>query len=358
MKNLEKILLAGALAVFAAGCGDVDGTNNNGGGGTPDPVTYTREETWRNRIMDEGVCLTSWWWNDYLQAQTDATLEGLHDLGVESISILVTEYQDTSSSTAIYPLSSKTPAEEGIRHVIRKAKSLGMKTVLKPHVDVRDNSWRGYISFSNESDWADWFNSYQDFISYYAGIAEEEGADVLIIGTELKGTTHRDEWGGLIDSIRSEFSGDIVYAANWDNYKKITWWDKLDYIGVNAYFPLTSYFDPTIEELESAWQPIVDELRDFSNAQGKQVVITEVGYESLDGANISPWYAPSSVYDEQEQADCYQAMFNMLWNQDFVAGIYPWMKYWQWYDWQVPDGFDFGCKKAELVVDDVYHLAD
>ncbi len=349
MGRLEKII--GACILALAGCSsDVPPPE-------PKPPVFSRDETWKNRVMDEGVCLTSWWYNDYLSSKCSSTLESLHSLGVESISLLVTQYQDTTNSIVISPGFNKTPTNAALANVVSKAKSLGMKTLLKPHVDVLDGSWRGDISFSNETDWSAWFASYTNFIKSYAEFAELKGVDVLVIGTELKGTSHRSEWASVISDIRGVYSGQIVYAANWDEYKNITWWDLVDFIGVNAYFPLTSSMNPSVSELEAAWAPRVQEMRDFSLLHNKKVVITEVGYESLDGTNISPNGAPSSIRDEQEQADCYRAMFNCLLNQDFVAGIYPWMKYFDWIDNVKPNGFDFAGKLAEGVVNDTYHLS-
>lgn len=349
MNLLEKIV--GACILALAGCSSDVPLEP-----APKPPVFSRDETWKNRIMDEGVCLTSWWYNDYISSQCNSTLESLHELGVESISVLVTQYQDTTSSTVISSDFNKTPTNASLSEAVSRAKSLGMKTVLKPHVDVLDGSWRGDISFSNEPDWSAWFASYTNFIRSYAEFAELRGVDVLVIGTELKGTSHRPEWASVISDIRSVYSGQIVYAANWDEYKNITWWDLVDFIGVNAYFPLTSSMNPTVAELETAWAPVVQDMKDFSLLNNRKIIITEVGYQALDGANISPWSAPSSVTDEQEQADCYRAMFNCLHNQDFIAGIYPWMKYFK-IDTNSKT-FDFAGKLAEGVVNDVYHQSD
>lgn len=350
MGMLEKII--GACILALAGCSS-DALPPE----PKPPVTYSRDETWKNHLMDEGVCLTSWWYNDYISSKCNSTLESLHGLGVESISVLVTQYQDTKNSTVISPSFNKTPTNASLSEAFSRAKSLGMKTVLKPHVDVLDGSWRGDISFSSESDWSAWFASYTNFIHNYAEFAELMGVDVLVIGTELKGTSHRSEWASVIGDIRNVYSGQIVYAANHDEYKNIAWWNLVDFIGVNAYFPLTSSMNPSVSELEAAWAPHINEMRNFSLLHNKKIMITEVGYESLDGTNSSPNGAPSSVRDEQEQADCYQAMFNCLLNQDFIAGIYPWMKYFDWIDSTKPNGFDFAGKLAEGVVNITYHLS-
>jgi hypothetical protein len=311
-------------------------------------------------MMHEGAILTSWWFSDYNAPVTDAALEHLHDLGVESVAILTTYYQDHPLSTDIQPDPLKTPSDSGLVHAIQKAKSLGMRTVIKPHVDLYAGGWRGNIDFGlADSAWADWFTSYSNFMMHYADIAEQEGVDMLVVGTELKGTTKRDvQWNQLINDIASVFSGELVYAANYDNYQNITWWDNpnLDYIGVNAYFPLTTSYEPTMSELLTELQAVSLDLEAFSQLHGKQIMITEFGYQSYDGTNTHPPWAPTFTSDGQEQADCYAAFFSTFHNQPFVGGMYIWKAYYN--PWNDLDGFDFVAKPAELEVDTCYHMTD
>lgn len=43
----------------------------------------------------------------------------------------------------------------------------------------------------------------------------------------------------LIRQIRRVYHGPLTYAANWSGeYKQIRFWDALDYVGIQAYFPL------------------------------------------------------------------------------------------------------------------------
>ena len=357
IKNIAKpLIFAGTLAIAANGCYE-DYYNDNSEESEEFTPTYSLEETQKNQLMHEGVNLTSWWWDDYGKQEVIDTLDTLHGLGVESVSVLTTYYQDTTfSPTQINESSYKTPTDEGIERVIKKAQSLGMRTVLKPHVDPYNGTWRGYITFGDELDWAEWFNSYNDFIMHYAELAEDNNVDMLIIGTELEGTVHRPEWNDIIENIRSVFSGEITYAANHDGYQFVPFWDKLDYIGIDAYFSLTASFDPTLSELVQAWDPIVQELRDFSESYNKKIVITEVGYQSYDGTNMTPWWSLTSTVDEQEQADCYEAFLSAFHNQDFIEEIDHWMSYHDPY--QDVNGFDFINKQAGLTIDYYYHLMD
>lgn len=44
-----------------------------------------------------------------------------------------------------------------------------------------------------------------------------------------------------------------------------------------------------MDELLEAWIPYVLEVESFHQSWQKPVVITEIGYRSLDGANMRPW---------------------------------------------------------------------
>lgn len=342
--NLAGLVAAGALV----GCG---GGTGGGGSSSEGDKKVTPLDVIKNKNMHEGIQLTSWYQGDYSNPSLDTTLDRLQNLGVEAISVLATWYQDTINSTSIYAKSPKTPLDSDVLTAIDKIKSRGMRAVLKPHVDP-NSGWRGDINFTNDSDWAKWFNSYTNFITHYADIADQKGADLFVIGTELCKTVIRPEWETVIANVRQIHDGPMVYAANWDNYLNVPFWDKLDFIGVDGYFPLTAKYNPTQDELNNAWLSVAQTLKNFSDAKGKKIIMTELGYQDRDGTNTTPWWAPTSTEDQQEQAMCYEAAFNALFNRDFIEGIYLWDTHWNTLDY---DDFAFLGKKAEDVVNDWYH---
>ena len=77
------------------------------------------------------------------------------------------------------------------------------------------------------------------------------------------------EWDELIAAVRTVYSGELTYAANFDQYRAVGFWPGLDLIGINAYFPLrarpsgasdASALEP---ELEASWRRILGEIRAF-----------------------------------------------------------------------------------------------
>ncbi len=295
-----------------------------------------------------GCVLTSWWYTDYESLKVEETLLQMREDGCDTVLVLITWYQDTLTSTVIYRRSQKTPRDAGVAHVTNYAHSLGMDVYFKPHVDVIENdAWRGYITFTNESDWTAWFASYQSFITYYLDMAETLGVEGFIIGTELVGTEHREtNWRSNVTLGRSRFSGLISYGANHDSYAAVTWWDAVDFIGISGYFPLTISYTPTVAQINNAWLGWIGDLSGFATAKSRDIVFLEIGYQSRNGTNISPWWAPTTTVDLQEQADCYQAAFESLFDECWFKGMAWWM--WYWDPIQNVDAFDVYTKPAEL----------
>jgi len=295
--------------------------------------------------FQRGCVLTSWWYNDYEQTKSLRTIDLMKANGCDSVAILVTWYQDTISSTTIYSVFSKTPSDSGLIKVINYAHTLGMTVWLKPHVDVMSGAWRGNITFANEADWAAWFTSYNTFISHYLDLAAAHNVDGFVIGTEFKAAEAREsDWRNTISLGRSKFSGLMSYSANHDSYAAVNWWDALDFIGVDAYFPLTASYSPTVPELVAAWTPWKNDLSAFAALWNKDIVFLEIGYQSNNGTNVTPWWTNGGA-DLQEQSDCYEAAFQALFSEPWFKGMYWWM--WYWDPSQNVNGFDVYNKPAE-----------
>ena len=307
----------------------------------------------------KGMSFAAWWPGLYSSPDADQALTELEDDGANWISLIVTRYQDNIDSTTIYTTTA-TPTDEDLVHVINQAHSLGMNVMLKPHLDLANDPshWRGDIGMNFlEADWTAWFASYKSFINHYAQLAQTAGADQFCVGTELVSTEFRaTDWQSVIAGVRGYFTGSITYAANHGSEGSISWWDRVDFIGVDAYYALTGENDPTLDELKAAWVPLAAALEALSETWGKQILFTEIGYRSQDGANQHPWdYQIGGAIDLQEQADLYQAVFETVFDQDWFGGMF-------WWSWET-DPFQGGpCdmgytphdKPAEAVLRDWY----
>ena len=102
----------------------------------------------------------------------------------------------------------------------------------------------------DEEGWKKIAEGYKKYILSYAVLADTMEIDLFCIGTELKAMAleRPDYWKELIAEVRSIYGGPIIYAANWDSYDEIAFWDELDFIGIDAYFPLGNRQIPSVEE--------------------------------------------------------------------------------------------------------------
>jgi hypothetical protein len=235
----------------------------------------------------------------------------------------------------------------GIAHTAQLAHERGLKSVLKPHIWLRRSGgkWRGDIEMESTEDWDRWFENYTDFMLHYANIARESNIEMLCIGTELlhPAVDFPDKWREMIKKIRAVYPGKLTYAANFYlEYEAITWWDAVDYIGIQAYFPLASGDEaPGLNKIVQGWKPHMENMREVSEKYDRPIILTEVGYRNDVKAASEPWLWPSQIdqnsieISDEMQADCYRALFESCWKEDWLAGVF----FWKWFHstWKYPD---------------------
>lgn len=217
---------------------------------------------------------------------------------------------------------------EGTRKLIEFAQHAGLKIMLKPHVWVQGDGWTGDFVLETESNWTAWEKAYSQYILTYAKMAEKYHVEMLCIGTEFRQVVKRrhEFWSGLIAVVRKTYNGKLTYAANWDNYTQVNFWDDLDYIGIDSYYPLSEDKTPTTSELIIAWKPIKDSLQKLSETYNKPILFTEYGYKSCDYATAGHWITDKKeeVYNTTVQENAYQALYEVFWKQNWVAGGFLW----------------------------------
>jgi hypothetical protein len=178
--------------------------------------------------------------------------------------------------------------------------------------------------------------------------------EIFAVGTELEGTTFdawTKRWKQVIDKVKEVYKGKLIYCANWTEYKEVPFWQDMDYIGIDAYFPLSSSDDPTKEDLVAAWTKVAAEIDAWLKEKGlsdKGVILSEIGYTSSDGTSRQPWAAMSSKEDQDEQAACLDATFEVMSKNPWFRGYYLW-QYMPQERWS-PLGFTIDGKKAEDIV--------
>ena len=213
----------------------------------------------------------------------------------------------------------------------KQARELGLKIMLKPHIWINYSEWRGHIDPEGEDGWDVWFASYTKFILHYARMAQRLKHEALVIGLELASASpHRDHWLKLIEEVRKVYDGKIIYAANWNETHLVAFWDKVDWIGVQFFNPLSDSLNPTYDELSKALHKHLDTYEPLAKKYNKPVILTEFGYKSIKATTASPgtWpehlSADAKAYDEVNQALAYKALLNAVGKRTFVKGVYVW----------------------------------
>lgn len=267
----------------------------------------------------------------------DAPFAALREAGVTWISQTPFGWQDRVDDpefrlvTAGRILWGET--DEGLRATTQRARAYRIRTLLKPHIWLRDRTggqWEGDIAMRSEADWQRWFASYENFIVHYARLAQETGMEALSVGTELEGTTHREQdWRRVIARVREVYDGPLTYSANWSGeFERIAFWDALDFAGVQAYFPLSDADDPSLDSLVAGWQPHRERLAAWSARVNRPVAFTEVGYRAAMAAAAEPWlWRTTHGANPALQERCYEAVFQTFWQEPWFRGTF----WWKWY---------------------------
>ncbi len=216
---------------------------------------------------------------------------------------------------------------KGTIEIIRLAKAEGYKIMLKPHVWKRHGEFTGNHKYEEESKWKEFEGSYEAYILHYAKIADSMNVSMFCIGTEWEkfALERKAFWRKLIKKVRKEFSGKLTYAANWDEYEKIYFWEELDFIGIDAYFPLVDSKTPTVSEITRELKEYEKQVNALSDSTNKRILFTEYGYRSRDQSALRPWEADRvGEANMIGQQNAYEGFYQTFWNKKYLAGGFIW----------------------------------
>ncbi len=248
-------------------------------------------------------------------------LRRIRALGATAIALIPYAGTGTPPETTIRFRMSES--DERVVRSIQQAHHAGLQVMLKPQVWGR--LFTGDMRFERIEDFEVWFGRYRRWMLHNARLAELHGIELFCIGNELNGmTVHEQHWRRLIGDVRRIYSGPLTFAANWDEeFERITFWDELDYLGVNFYFPLAERGErprPGSRRLRE----LTARLEAMHRRYGKPLLFTEVGYPPLATAAAEPWKETNAAFDEQLQEQCYRTVFEAFSDKPWFAGMYWW----------------------------------
>lgn len=276
----------------------------------------------------------------YAGADSTASLAALAGSGANFVAIIPTRFSKTIKD-GTFAATSATEADANVVKAIGDAHAAGLAVLLKPHVDASDGKPRSLYA---PADVGAWFASYEAFLVHYAALAARNHVEMFSVGCELDslaGPRYRDRWLHAIGAVRKVFAGPLLYAASGNEADKVSFWDALDYIGVDAYDPLSRAPNPSVAEIAAGWRSVsqdgwaaargggrspLESYRALSERHHKPVIFAEIGYKSVAGAMTRPgdWKFGAST-DLALQARAYEAFFE-TWSREtaWMKGAFLW----------------------------------
>jgi len=264
----------------------------------------------------KGVNFTAERRTPYGSAQAAEVLDGLRERGVNAVALVPYAAQHAEDAELRFPL--RMERDELVAASARHARSLGMRILLKPQVWVRGGLYPGDLDYPEPERRAQWFASYRQYIERQAALAKEISADVFCVGVEFALLSrHEREWRDIIASVRRLYDGPLVYAANFgEEFESVRFWDALDYIGLDNYYPLPA--DLSTAEVTRKIEAV---HREFN----KPVLFTEAGFSTYEQAHERPWEdEPGGAHSPEAQARYIEASLEGFYDKPWLHGVFWW----------------------------------
>jgi hypothetical protein len=296
---------------------------------------------------------------------TAALLDHLRELGANAVSITpFGRLWDLQSTEIQLDFEQGFPQNRAaVGKLVQQARARGLSVLIVPHLWIEvPNLWRGEIDPGTDEGWQAYQKSYRAFILTWAKAAEEMGADAFSIGVECKSWSGRfgSYWLQLIADVRATFKGKLVYSANWDEADNVLFWDQLDFVGINAFYPLADHDDASYADYAQGAEAAVAKAGELAATVQKPLLFLEIGYTSRPNAAVKPWVWPEDMpgmsVDEHEQARALSALIGASVSKPWFAGFFVWRYYANLDDVSQEPGWGFSphAKLAEQVLSNVF----
>src|SRR5437899_5273166 len=319
----------------------------------------------------QGFGALSEWNGQFSSASARQAFQTIASLGSNSIELTARIWTQTGTANSVFADPAKTESDASLLTSFQAAHDAGLSVVFKAALSTLNGT---RVSSLAPADVASFFASYKAEIVHLAAIAQAGGVEVFAIGNEMSGLSgeqYRGYWTDIINAVRDVYHGELTYAAATDEASRVSFWDQLDTIGVNTYPPLTASHAPTVQDLVDAWTAVpvhpnyaaafdykspVDFLHSLATKYDKPLMMTEVGYRSIDGTAIAPGsWTSNGTPDVMEQADAYNAFF-----QVWSAHGGSWFKGAELWQWDLNNqysstGYSVMGKPAEAIVSQYFH---
>jgi len=233
------------------------------------------------------------------------------------------DWVQEARNASVIARSPRTVSDDNLERVIELAHEYMLKVFLTPHLYVPNDS-RSNI---RPDDRRAWFASYTTFIGHYAAMAQRLGVEQFAVGSELSSISDdRPGWLQVIREVRARYDGIVLYAADPDEAARVPFWDAVDIIGIDAYYPLSAAATTDVSVLQRSWEPILAEMSAGAARYGRRILFTEAGYTSQEGTTTRPWdWRLGTAPNQAEQAAAYQALLSTFSDEPWWEGVYWWV---------------------------------
>ncbi|MBX7150437.1 hypothetical protein K1X84_02270 [bacterium] len=295
----------------------------------------------------------------YMSQRSRQSLEEIKSLGANTVSITPFGYSHTETSPEVFFVLDNNWDETlgSLYKATEDAHEIGLSVMMKPHIWLGNGVWCGKIKVEGDDNLKIWENTFTQFVVYHALIAELTGMESLCMCVELPNmSTHTAMWLRIIRYARTAYKGYLTYGGNWfDEYDKIQFWDQLDFIGVQHYFPLADGQSYSQEDIEKRLNVLSEQFDALSKKWNRKIVLTEVGFPSIEYALLSPHEEIfSQTASEDVQALGYDQTMKEFMQQSWAGGLF----WWKWESGRSPrtgdKSFQLKGKKAETVLKKYY----
>lgn len=281
---------------------------------------------WHPGDFQSGVMVLLWGNDSMTLVHSQSLLDRLARLHVNSVGLVFPIVQNGHAGTNLHADPVETPTDENLTIFIREAHRRGFVVMLRPLLDENPlggpQFWRGNIDPPVTA----WFVNYGALIEKYGRLAQTEHVEFLDIGTEFTSLeSQTSQWLTLIAGVRRVFHGQLTYSMN-SGTTLPAFGSALDFIGMDAYYPLKVSEAAPVSDLVGAWHGWVAALDQLQAQTGKPVVITELGLSPQSDVLIHPWLSlqndPRVPLNLDLQRRYYAASCQALTGS--VHGIYWW----------------------------------
>lgn len=264
----------------------------------------------------------------YLSAECARQLVRIRDAGANWVSFTPFAWLGDPSVPELGNSTDSGPdgeSDEAVCEAAARARALGLRVWLKPHVWTR--GWAGELSFT-PSGWQRFFDRYEQLALHWALLADREQLGGYFVGHELASSTTADpiRWRALIGRVRRVYGGLLSYGANWDEAARVPFWDQLDVIGVSFYAPLAEAPTRDAGALRAGAARALAGLHALAKRFGRPVLLAELGYAPSATAAVRPWEELRGVSDPDMQRACYEGAIAGMEPCEWLAGA----SFWKW----------------------------